>query len=119
MPYEHRPIAKGHQNRLRAIEDFRRHRRSCRPVFRSLPDCPEWRHQDTISRIGGPQESISLASLGVPLLSCATIFAAQGGFNVGLSQQLSRRTVIADANNNDIRFSNRFLDALGYAETEP
>jgi hypothetical protein len=24
MPYEHRPVAKDHQNRLRAIEDFRR-----------------------------------------------------------------------------------------------
>ena len=44
--------------------------------------------------------------------------AAERGFNVRLSQQLSRRTVIADANNNDIRRSNRFLQALGYAETE-
>src|ERR1022692_14262 len=34
---------------------FRRNRRSCRLAFRSIPDCPEWRRQDTIFRIGGPR----------------------------------------------------------------
>ena len=86
-------------------------------MFRSIPDCPGWRRQDTIFRIGGPRSPFPSLLFGRAAAQLHDDLAAEGGFNVRSSQHLSRRTVIADANNNDIRCSDRFLQALGYAET--
>src|SRR5271163_4822540 len=119
MPYEQRPIAKDHQNRLGAVEDFLRS---------GIEDRAGWCSDPFRTAQYGAVKIRYSASVG-PGVHFPGFFgrataqlhddlAAEGGFNAGLPQQLSRCTVIAEANNDDIRISNRFLEALGHVETE-